>query len=167
MRTAVLEDFDNSPTPEQQAKGEFERIEVEVALGKGRAWRNVTGTPLDRYMNRRQLARDEEKAKVLFAAGERYYSLVRLAGFEPLPQQAGIMRVDNGQGSPERAHAAKEAVVRADEAMGPTQAACVRRVVVEGWSAEAWAKNAGKHPCGGMDWLRDGLELLAKHWGML
>ncbi len=147
------------------AKGdEFERIETEVAIGRVKAWRNVTASPLDRYMRRRQLG---EHAAILYDAGQRYYALVRLAGFEPLPQMAGMMRVDNGAGSPEKAHAAKQTVIKADAAMGPTQAACVRRVVVEGWSAEAWAKNAGKHPCGGMDWLRDGLELLARHWGMM
>lgn len=163
MRALAIE-LDNSPTPEQQAKGEFERIEVEVALGRERAWKRKESTPFERYVNRRQLGTETE---IFRLAGERYYQLVRRAGFEPLPQSAGIMRVDNGQGSPERAHAAKEAVVKADEAMGPTQAACVRAVVVEGWSAEGWARAAHKHPKCGIEFLKDGLWLLGRHWGLL
>jgi len=165
MTALALVPLDNDPTPEMLAKGdEFERIETEVAIGRVKAWKRTESTPFDRYANRRQLGPD---TALMRAAAERYYENVRRAGFEPLPQSAGIMRVDNGAGSPEMAHAAKEAVFAADRAMGPTQAACVRAVVVEGWSADAWARKASKHPKCGIEFLKDGLWLLCRHWGLL
>lgn len=160
--TAALA-LDNAPTLERSRHDEIEVIETIQAGVK--AHRVID--QIHRLVSRRRLGDTDDECRTHQGVAERYYSLVRLAGFEPKPQAAGWQRVDNGKSDSELAHHAAGMIAKADNAMGPTQASAVRAVVVEGWSPGGWAFKRGYTQAEtGLAFLVDGLRLLRRHWGM-
>lgn len=151
------------PPRERFQHDEIEQIET-IAAGV-KSHRVVD--QIQRLVRRRRLGDGQEECEAHETVAERYYGLVRTAGFEPRPQSPGWQRVDNGGGGNEVAHHAAGLVQQADEAMGETQASAVRAVVVEGWSPGGWAYRHGyTRPEIGLAFLVDGLRLLRRHWGM-
>lgn len=153
-------------TPQRAQHDEIEFQETMTA-GAKRAWVSTISS-LHRYHRRGLLHREKDIAQQMFQAGEEYARIAYAAGQAPLPQLGAIMRVDCSRGSPESGMDALRRLRYADQVIGWMQASCVRAVCVEDWSADAWGKAKGYARHGvGMLFLRDGLELLAKHWGML
>lgn len=153
----------NQPTRE---RGQHDEIEVIETINAGvKAYRVYD--QIARLVRKRRLGDTAEECKQHGDVAERYYGLVRLAGYEPKPQAPGWQRVDNGAGHNELAHHAAGLIARADRAMGETQASAVRAVAVEGWSPGGWAHKRGFTQAEvGLAFLVDGLRLLRRHWGM-
>lgn len=135
------------------------------AAGARRA-RVTAQCPFDRYFQRGQLSRDADENLLLYDIGEQYRRLTYVAGLNGMPIAQNLMRVDQGTPEPsETATIALEKIRQADKQLGEAQASCVRKVCVEGWSAEAWAVSRRLYRSGvGLEFLRDALRMLARRW---
>ncbi|MFA6134712.1 MAG: hypothetical protein WC869_11920 [Phycisphaerae bacterium] len=182
----MLDDQDNSPTPEMLAKGVKraklpedmttpERLQhdqivaVETIVAGVKAGR--VRDPLDYYQTRGELD------GLLYEVARDYGALRYAAGVVPAAKACGMDgRVDGSASSggllnpSERRYAAMQKLKRTDAEIvaraSQRHVDVLAAVCAEGWSAAAWATSAGYRKNGiGLAFFRDAAEILALVWG--
>ena len=134
---------------------------VDKRLGSPKRMRVTVQTPLDRYYSREQINRRQ------FEAGMKLYALWRRAGrAQKLTASYDANIVAGTRGNDEQGHDAFSDYLAALRTIGKDLSDVAQWVVVEGASANEWAKEQGHDPKGGIVALRLCLDALGDVFGM-
>lgn len=155
-------------------RGTPERAQHDEAVLEGEANEahvRVMATPLDRYLHRGLLHADPEKARMMWAAGDKLRADFYMSGLSP-KVTVNLFGVAPGTGNmTDRQVAARQRYRAAAEAMLMDQWSCLRHVVCLDGGVADWAALKGKRGTTakiyGMTILQMSLEALAIHYGML
>lgn len=117
-------------------------------------------TPLDRYLARNQITQTQ------FQAGQRIYKTWYAAGRQPRLCSNYNQRTSRGIIDNESQAKAEEGYKKALIACGPVFSGIVVAVCLLGESAGDWATSQNKRKDSGIEYLRDGLNILISHYKM-
>ena len=120
------------------------------------------GTPWDRYCARKVLERHQIEAGEHYARDYSRAMWGRPAGSQTEPSANGSYR-----GVPAHAIDLAKKVAMADKVLRPHEQVLIQCVLLDGLSADEWARKTGRHEKAGIWALRDALDQLAIHYGYL
>tara|TARA_R100001463_G_scaffold60475_1_gene113006 strand:- start:99 stop:611 length:513 start_codon:yes stop_codon:yes gene_type:complete len=151
-------------TPERLKKADAEDARFERTgkeLGAKKRLRIVNQMPLDRYYTRQQINRRQ------YEAGKLLYSIWYRAGqSQRIASNYAAVIVDGGSGDSQGAGEAFSEYIRALRYVGVDLSKVAQWVVIEGMSANDWAKEKGHDPKGGIVALRLCLDGLGDYFKM-
>lgn len=124
-----------------------------------RGAKNITQTPLDLYSVKKLITKSQ------YNAGQRLYKDWYAAGRQPVltfdyNQRSARTTGDGAESKEHHRHAYQAAL----KALSSVFADCAQTVILFGYSAGDWASSNGKRRDSGLDYLRDTLNELTKHY---